>query len=282
VGVIVLERFKVENTHSDQQPFSFALTFDGDISRNYILRAYSRQEQQRWIEAIGKASYEKLKFEYYKLQQQLYNETGKSPVSKKISLQKISHGGSGTGGVFSYQRSSQKSRANLIKILAQPTISPPDVTLLLHFNVVGMSNSSLPQSGNLMLHVSFASSSTSHQLHMIDSTETVQCIGNGFTFWHQIQLKIGDGSYCPENGVLYFRLVSVHDASKPSKTDEKGIVTNTPMRERDISRGNYPVKKLIDLAKKTTTTIDIQLHDDNKLDNVLLKVTVNQVMFIAI
>jgi hypothetical protein len=28
VGVIVLERFKVENTHSDQQPFSFALSKD--------------------------------------------------------------------------------------------------------------------------------------------------------------------------------------------------------------------------------------------------------------
>uniref|UniRef100_A0A1X7TA52 PH domain-containing protein n=1 Tax=Amphimedon queenslandica TaxID=400682 RepID=A0A1X7TA52_AMPQE len=106
VGVIILERFRVEDTHSDSQPFSFSLSFEGDLSRMYSLKAFSHQEQKGWIESLSSASatvnsiigttwelcpqvvkkyndcthsssYEKLKFRMYELREQvkLYSQT---------------------------------------------------------------------------------------------------------------------------------------------------------------------------------------------------------------
>ncbi|XP_019860722.1 PREDICTED: sesquipedalian-1-like [Amphimedon queenslandica] len=83
VGVIILERFRVEDTHSDSQPFSFSLSFEGDLSRMYSLKAFSHQEQKGWIESLSSASYEKLKFRMYELREQvkLYSQTDTVTVS---------------------------------------------------------------------------------------------------------------------------------------------------------------------------------------------------------
>ncbi|XP_053577359.1 sesquipedalian-2 [Bombina bombina] len=70
VGVVILEGYTVELCQSEEE-FAFAVRFDVQDSRSYILAAESQEDMESWVKALSRASFDYMRLVVRELEREL-------------------------------------------------------------------------------------------------------------------------------------------------------------------------------------------------------------------
>lgn len=217
LGMIILERCRVDAYAHETRPYTFALKFENDDSRSYLLSASSQQELEGWIIAIKAASYEGLRTMLYKLQKKLMSLTGEDPLlDKGVSMAPGAGDASPslrnkhTVRRSAYLRSPQIDRAkriNSLQVFNQ--ITGPQYELSLSCVKLPLDDSGDPPSTLVRIR-SYASPHDKDAHSTLSHTEVVKSCCNP-SYSHLILMEVG--LLCPESGLLEFEVFSVDSAT---------------------------------------------------------------------